>query len=528
MEVSAGLDGLEKSDLIMAKTLFNDHPNNPVSPLIDVVMNGMAAMFIILMVYMAMARPEVSTEIIKLPTARVGVPYDVKLDATWGMENKGNGAKGILISEEESGIEDSSLENFEIVSGSLPPDVDIFSSSIKGTPTGKGIYRFDVGVRGSVGRESIVYQLEVLENIKHSLELPKGRVGEEYFGSVSIDEKTENDTVIWFEEVDGLRPSSNEGALRGVPRTAGTFSVSYVIKNGETELGRGGETLRILPSRKALEININDKFDMIVEEETVYKLSASGGEGEYNWNLRGKLPPGISFNDDRLEGVLRESGQWNIRATVQDKISKETVDKDFVIDGIYADGSKPRLLSKTIPKAFVDIPFEFEFSATGGVGIAKFEMTGKLPDGLTFTEIGIKGIPRESGSSQIKVVIIDEVGQGQDDPSFFDVNVADSMTPRITTERLPVAISGEEYDFALSATGGIGKYGWGFSGDLPNGLYFSENGIKGIIGYRAFGNWRVKAMVSDESGQRSDIVTLTLQVKNLVPRLCVNCHKLMK
>ena len=45
----------------MARKLLNGASPGPISPLIDVVMNGMAAMFILLMVYLSVARPDQNT-----------------------------------------------------------------------------------------------------------------------------------------------------------------------------------------------------------------------------------------------------------------------------------------------------------------------------------------------------------------------------------------------------------------------------------------------------------------------------------
>ncbi|ADR35536.1 Ig family protein [Oceanithermus profundus DSM 14977] len=70
-------------------------------------------------------------------------------------------------------------------------------------------------------------------------------------------------------------------------------------------------------------------------------------------------------------------------------------------------GEPLRITVRSAPPAYIGERYEAKFPASGGVRPYRYELEGKLPQGLNFTNGRLSGIPREKGSFKVTVVVTD-------------------------------------------------------------------------------------------------------------------------
>lgn len=269
----------------------------------------------------------------------------------------------------------------------------------------------------------------------------------------------------------------------------------------EDATGRTVDTMvnfRIGPPKEPLQIDAPDQITLVVGMPVFWSPTAQGGEGCYLWQLQGDLPPELEFSNNCIKGLLKTPGTWNLTSVVKDRITGETKKRALILRGVYAEESSLTLLTQALPPGTVGLPYDFLFSVIGGVGRPHYNFQGPLPKGLRFTEQGITGKPVEVADNEIEVTIVDEAGH-RVGPTHFRLHVEERKLKLLTTS-LPKAIVGEPFDVKFSVIGGIGALRYEFSGALPKGLNFKDNGIFGIP--LSPGETDFEVTVVDEIGQK--------------------------
>ena len=122
--------------------------------------------------------------------------------------------------------------------------------------------------------------------------------------------------------------------------------------------------------------------------------------------------------------------------------------------------------------------------ATGGLEPYSWSYTGTLPPGLSFAEVSscyvLSGTPTTAGSYTFTVKVqssgySDIVASEEctvviesDAPTYPDPVISGTLTATGTT--------GTSYSSSLTATSGTSPYSWSYTGDIPSGLSFTDNG----------------------------------------------------
>jgi len=336
----------------MARKLIDNNGSGPLSPLIDVVMNGLAAVFIILMIYLMFARPTQVETLkflgeVKPPTASSGQNYVFTFPVTGGAGERkfglieGNLPDGLMFADNSGTIygtptpvignnnqsfplrvevkdatgldvREATLElalgatpystqlaitstvktlqlarigvkyeevlgatggvepykwMWRIVSGKIPNGLQLQQNNgrIFGTPKGAGVFSFEVTVSNPPGsfnykgvpyswpveKDQKTYQINVLDKIISSINLPVGRVGEPYVDAV-VKFSGDNyllpgEQVTWtIPEESGLR-GTTKGKLHGTPSSAGNFEISYQILDHQgQQIDHGTGKIKVL------------------------------------------------------------------------------------------------------------------------------------------------------------------------------------------------------------------------------------------------------------------------------------------
>lgn len=135
-------------------------------------------------------------------------------------------------------------------------------------------------------------------------------------------------------------------------------------------------------------------------------INASGGEGDYEWDIvSGELPPGFALNaedltedDDALiTGAAESSGDHTFTIEVESADGQRTT-AQFTI------AVNPQLIrNAALPPALVEGPYSVPLRATGGDGqnYSWEIVTGELPPGLTLEEDRIEGPATETDTTTV-------------------------------------------------------------------------------------------------------------------------------
>lgn len=217
-------------------------------------------------------------------------------------------------------------------------------------------------------------------------------------------------------------------------------------------------------------------------------FTAQGGNAPLKWDVVNSfLAPGFTLSQDGvLSGTLPVFyGGWDSQFTVRvtDSAAKpNTASKDFTLDFF---GFEPT--SIPTPQVGVDYSQSANFGAVGGTEPITWQLSGKLPDGLTFTknpaspntrEYFLDGAPSTIGHYQFSIMATDSSLPARSETVSYAVDVEPPVL-HLPHVLIPPGIVGQAYDFVFVHTGGAAPYSWNFSptSPLPAGMQFdSVNG----------------------------------------------------
>lgn len=202
-------------------------------------------------------------------------------------------------------------------------------------------------------------------------------------------------------------------------------------------------------------------------------ISASGGIEPYAWQVTsGTPPPGLTLSAGGiLSGTPTTVGEYTFTAQVSDAAS-DTETTEFTVTVLpYEITNSATLAAHQAGNAaliFLDV--------IGGTGPYTWQhSSGELPAGMQVSTDGqLFGTPTEGGSFEFTIQVEDD--NDLVTSKTFQWQVIDLQ---ITTEDLPLAVSGTAYNVALTASGGTGPYTWSLpvSNGLPAGLTLSPAGV---------------------------------------------------
>jgi hypothetical protein len=133
----------------------------------------------------------------------------------------------------------------------------------------------------------------------------------------------------------------------------------------------------------------------------------------------------------------------------------------------------PTITTTTLPNGGIGMAYNQTLIATGTPSITWSMESGNLPTGLTLSENGvIAGIPTTAGMFNFTVKATNSVGFNTQ-----ALSITIDTPPIITTNTLPNGTKGTAYNQTFTATG-TSPITWSrTSGDLPNGLILSTDGV---------------------------------------------------
>jgi hypothetical protein len=197
------------------------------------------------------------------------------------------------------------------------------SGVISGTPGGADTKTFVVRAREPFRRfGERELTLQVAAALQASSRLGAGEVGLRYAGSVSASGGVAplSYGVAAGSLPAGLALNATTGAVRGVPRAAGSFGLSFTVTDSTGQRVTVPANLRI-----AARLAITTARVPVARVGTAYRarLASSGGRAPKQWRIaRGALPRGIRLDVDTgvLSGTARGAGVFRFTVEARDRL----------------------------------------------------------------------------------------------------------------------------------------------------------------------------------------------------------------
>ncbi len=407
-----------------------------------------------------------------LPTVSAGVVYNQNLTATGG----------------------SGTYTYAVTAGALPPGVSLSAAgAISGTPTAAGSFPLTITATDSSGGSgpytgSQPYTLNVTAP-SLTLTPPAGSLSGTAGAPLNVPFSAGNGTAPYtFDISAGALPNgvtlSPTGTLSGSPTVSGLFTFSVRVTDSTTGTGAPfRRTQNYVLSIAAPTITVSPASLPQPAAGVAYSQTITASSGQpttFTYAVSaGQVPVGLSLNaaTGELSGTPTQAGPYNFTVTATDG-------GGFTGSQAYSGAVGAPVLSlapSTVAGTTAGTPYSTSFVASGGNPGYSYQLTGTLPNGLSFSPAGVlSGTPTQAGTFNFSVRASDSTtGSG----APFSVTTAYTLAvsaPTVVVDptTLPAATGGAAYSQTLTASGGNGTYTFSVTaGALPGGITLSSAGL---------------------------------------------------
>lgn len=398
--------------------------------------------------------------------------------------------------------------------------IDADTGLISGKISASGVHRFTVTAENCAGKNSRTFSLTVEAKspsgkipVITTKKLPDGFDGTYYSFTLSAD----SDVTEWM--IDDATPlplgvdlDAETGEISGTMSVSGnkTYRLKFYAKNDA-----GTSKVKII-SLKTSAKTPEFKTDTLkaAKWNTSYNQAVKVANMKVTlWEVDGVLPEGITFSKGRFSGKAKEAGVFE-DITITAGNGAVSIEKDFTltvnvikpqITGSLKPGKEGEFYSVTL-KAKGTTPIEWDIE--------------NLPAGLDYapSETGetcvISGTPEEAFNQ--KVIINLNNGDDESDTvtKYMSMRVK-AVKPVFSTKASDIQNGkvGEDYECQVSLKASPFKVEWELDGNVPDGLYISDEGLIYGVPMTAGKNYRFKVWAinaNDTSLRKSLNVTMTI------------------
>jgi len=257
--------------------------------------------------------------------------------------------------------------------------------------------------------------------------------------------------------------------LSGTPSQTGTFPITVTAtdKNGCS----GSSTYQLVINCQQITVSSATLTQGTAGVAYSGTFGQSGGLGTITLTESGTLPTGITFSNGTLSGTPTQTGSFPISVTASDKNGcTGTTPYTLVVVCPTITVSPSTISQGTAGVAYSTTTF----GQTSGVGSISFSEAGTLPDGMTFANGVLSGIPLQTGNFPITVTATDQNGcKGGRDYTLTIICPTIAVSPN----NVPMAVTNVPYGpVNFNETSGVGAIKF-TSTSLPAGLSLSTAGV---------------------------------------------------
>ena len=302
-----------------------------------------------------------------------------------------------------------------------------------------------------------------------------------------------------------------DGTISGTPSAAGSssFQVQVVDSAGDTATGRYSISA-VEPLAVSVDVSVGE-----VGIAYSAPLDASGGDGNYAFQIVGSLPPGLTLSGATISGQPSQSGTYSFTVEVVDGTGNSITSNPVSI--VIYDTLILNLIG--VGSTQVGQPFFIQARTAGGNGGAtSFSVTGN-PAWLAFEPVSgaLSGTPSFADAGPVEISeTVSQVGGGNSTTTFSFNVVASPIT--ISSAVLPAGVVGTAYSSSLDVAGGTGTYSSVVASNPSElaalGISVAIVNNKVTFGGRgaAPGTWSGTFTITDSSGQSKTSDSLRLTV----------------
>ncbi|EOI3569856.1 autotransporter domain-containing protein [Cronobacter dublinensis] len=156
-------------------------------------------------------------------------------------------------------------------------------------------------------------------------------------------------------------------------------------------------------------------------------LSATGGSAPYTWTAHG-LPAGISLNPatGALSGTPTSAGSFTFSVTAKEAGNVSATASYTLVVGAVTPGVTLTVTpaAGALPAGTTGSAWSQTFAVSGGTAPYRWQLSGALPAGLTFSDSSLKGTPTTAGSSAFTLTATDANGVAVQAAYTLQINAA--------------------------------------------------------------------------------------------------------
>jgi prepilin-type N-terminal cleavage/methylation domain-containing protein len=310
----------------------------------------------------------------------------------------------------------------------------------------------------------------------------------------------------------GVSLNATSGLISGTPTTAGSFTATIRVQDGNGAFDSQSLTILINPA-VTVTIPPSSCKNVWTANKTYSCIpTKAGGTGNVTWSVSGITNSGLSFNSStgELSGTTPNSGTYSITFTATDSIGATgSATYTLTVNGAVSLSAANCATSWTIARAYSCTP-----SRTGGTSPYSWSISsGSLPGGVTIDSTTglISGNPNLVGTYSATILVSDSIGSQA--TSTFTITINAALGVSVTPSSCPTSAAvRSSYTCTPTRSGGTTPYTWSVSGNSNSGL--SINTSTGVLSGtlpRTAGTFIITITVSDTTGAQSS-VTYTLVV----------------